>query len=96
MYRKLFGSVLLLIPVVLAWLPSDFFDHGESICLSKALLNVSCYACGMTRAVMHLIHLDFQIAWEYNALCYLVLPLVGLLWLQFTCKQFGIHILRWA
>jgi len=61
---------------VLLILPADFFDKGESICLSVFLFDIECYACGLTRAIQHLIHLDFSIGYEYNKLSIFVFPLL--------------------
>ena len=60
---------------VLIALPADFFDQGQSICLSVVLFDRECYGCGMTRGVQHLLHLDFHEAWEYNKLAFVVVPL---------------------
>ena len=68
--------ILLLIPVVLIALPADFFDTGQSICFSIIFFNNECYACGMTRAIQHLIHFDFLIGYSYNKLSILVFPLL--------------------
>ena len=56
---KFYFSGLLLIPMVLLVLPADFFDSGRTVCLSVILFNKTCYGCGITRAVDHLIHLEF-------------------------------------
>ena len=69
-------------PFVLLLLPSDFFDNGSSICLSKTLAGIECYACGLTRATMHFIHFEFQKAWEYNKLVFVVVPMLFPLWLK--------------
>ena len=65
MFRKLFfytsNIVTIVAPIVLLFLPATFFDKGESVCLSVQLANMQCYACGMTKAVMHFIHFDFPI-----------------------------------
>ena len=53
---------LLIGPVVWFILPADFFDHSTiELCLSKILFDRSCIGCGITRAVMHFIHLEFDI-----------------------------------
>jgi len=72
-YIKL--ALLIIIPIVLLILPATYFDTGESICLSKVIFDLECYGCGMTRAIMHLIHFDFKEAWDYNKISYLVLPI---------------------
>lgn len=74
-------------PVVLLILPADFFDKGESICLSKVIFNVECYACGLTRACMHLIHLQFEEAYAYHMLSFIVLPLLAVIWVQWFFKE---------
>ncbi|KAF2519893.1 DUF2752 domain-containing protein [Flavobacterium salilacus subsp. salilacus] len=81
--------VTILAPVVLLFLPADFFDKGESICLSKSLAGIECYACGMTRAVMHFIHFEFEAAWEFNKLSYIVVPLLFPLWLKAVFEAQG-------
>ncbi len=74
---------LALAPVILFLLPVDFFDNGKtSICLSKLLANVECYACGLTRGIMHFIHFDFSAAWSYNKLTFIVVPLLIPLWFK--------------
>ena len=82
--------VITITPVVLLLLPAGFFDAGESICLSKLLLNMECPACGMTRACMHLIHFDFEEAYAYNMMCFIVLPLLGVVWIQWGIKEWKI------
>lgn len=72
---KLTGA--LLAPVVLLVMPINYFDTGESLCLSKVLFDLECYACGMTRAGMHLLHLDFKGAYDFNPLIYLVAPVAA-------------------
>ncbi|MEN0045943.1 MAG: DUF2752 domain-containing protein [Bacteroidota bacterium] len=69
--------ILLLILSVLLFLPADFFDEGQSMCLSVQLFGKECYACGMTRSIMHLIHLDFSEALFYNPLGLIVAPAIG-------------------
>lgn len=61
-------------PAILVLLPADFFDEGPVMCLSRVLLDMECYGCGITRAVMHALHFEWAIAYEYNPLVVLVLP----------------------
>jgi len=68
--------ILLVIPIVLLILPADYFDSGQSICLSVLIFDINCYACGMTRAIQHLIHLEFIAAYNFNKLSIIVLPLI--------------------
>lgn len=68
-------SLMMIIGITLLLLPASFFDEGQSICLSVLLFDVQCHACGMTRAVQHLIHFDFAAAADYNKLAFIVVPL---------------------
>ena len=72
--------IAMLVPLFLWLLPADFFDKGESLCISVILFDTPCYACGMTRAIQHLLHLDFETAWAFNRLSYAVLPMLIYLW----------------
>lgn len=72
---------MIMIPVILIMLPADFFDHNEhSICLFTILSGIECWACGMTRACMHLIHLEPSIAWTFNKLSFISFPLLSFVW----------------
>ena len=74
-YPKIYLAVLLIIPLVLLLLPSAFFDSGDSICMSVVFFDRECYACGMTRAIQHIIHFDFFVAYQFNKLSVIVFPL---------------------
>ncbi len=72
---------------MLLLLPANYFDSGDSICLSVLLLDMECYACGMTRAIMHIIHFDFIIAWEYNSIAFIVFPLLVYVWVDIFSRS---------
>lgn len=84
--KKVLLVFLLVIPFLLLLLPSTYFDEGKSLCLSVILLDIECIGCGLTRAVMHLLHLEFQLAWEYNKLSFLVVPIGVLFWFHLLGK----------
>lgn len=69
-------------PFVLWLLPTDYFDNGESLCLSKILAGVECYACGLTKATMHFVHFEFEDAWNFNKLSFIVVPMLFPLWVK--------------
>jgi len=73
---------LLILAMVLVLLPADFFDGGPAICLSRVLLDMECYACGMTRACMRIIHFEFREAWAFNPLAFAVFPLLAWVWVR--------------
>ena len=85
------NSGYILIPVILLLLPAHQFDTGTSLCLSKLLLNTECYGCGMMRAIMHLIHLDFSTAFHFNKLSFIVFPLLSYLWGQSFLREVAKH-----
>lgn len=74
-------SLYFIIPIVLILLPANYFDNGINTCLSMILLNKECPACGMTRAIMHLIHFEFDMAYYYNVMSFVVFPILALIWL---------------
>jgi hypothetical protein len=67
--------------MILLILPADYFDKGQSICLSVLLFNEKCYGCGMTRAIQHIIHFDFITAYSYNKASFIVLSFLTFIWL---------------
>lgn len=69
-------GIVTLIGLTLLLLPASYFDEGQSMCISVLLFDKQCYACGMTRAVQHLIHFDFNTAASYNKLVFIVVPLI--------------------
>jgi len=74
-------SGLVLIPTVLLILPADYFDNGQSICLSVLLFDKTCYSCGITRGIQHLIHFDFVTAYQFNKSSFLVFAVLFFIWL---------------
>jgi hypothetical protein len=76
---------LILFPFVLWILPSDFFDNdGFVICPSRLFFNIECFGCGMTRAVMHCHHLEFDDAVYYNRASLIVYPALIVIWFRWV------------
>ena len=46
----------------------------NSICIFKRITGKDCWNCGMTRAFLSIIHLDFKAAYQYNSNVMLVFP----------------------
>ena len=82
-------ALSVIVPIVLICLPADFFDTGESLCLSQLLFHKECWGCGMTRACMHLIHFDVAGAYYYNALSFVVLPILVAVWAMGIYKRWN-------
>jgi hypothetical protein len=82
---------LVIFPLVLLILPATFFDNGGPMCLFTLLSGYECWGCGLTRACMHLIHLDGAKALAYNKISFVVLPILSILLLKefiATVKQY--------
>jgi hypothetical protein len=80
-------SLLILTPIVLWILPSDFFDGNEVIlCPSRLFFDVECLGCGMTRAVMHMHHFEFEDAIFFNYGSVAVYPALGVIWVMWLVK----------
>ena len=73
--------ILLLTPIVLWVLPSGFFDDGDVIiCPSRLFFDIECFGCGMTRAVMHMHHLEITEAIYYNTAVVVIFPALVFVW----------------
>lgn len=81
-----FGISLLLMLVF--YLPEDFADHGPVLCLWRRLGFHFCWGCGMTRALWHLLHGEFQLAFRFNHLVVIVAPILFGLYLQLGYESF--------
>ena len=77
----------MLFPVLIYLLPENYFDEGESYCLSKVIFNTECYGCGLSKACKHLLHLNFEKAFEYNMISFLALPLLGVIWIKWYLQK---------
>lgn len=79
-------GILLISPLVLILLPATFFDSGDTICLSVLFFNSECYACGLTRSIQHLIHLEFHEAIKFNKLSIIVFPILIIAYIKELCR----------
>jgi hypothetical protein len=75
-------GVILIVPFILWMLPANFFDTGQSICLSKLIMERDCPGCGMTRAVQHAMHGEFTLAFGFNKVIIVIMPLFIFIYLR--------------
>ncbi len=75
--------LMVFIPITLLALPKTYFDEGAAVCLSVVFLDTECPACGLTRACMRLIHLEFREAYYFNKISFVALPLLAWLWIKY-------------
>ena len=79
--------LLLLTPIILWIMPSGFFDNtGIEVCPSKLFFDIECLGCGMTRAVMHMHHLEIEEAIYYNIGVVAVFPALVVVWAMWVMK----------
>ena len=79
---------LFLLPFLLSFVSLDKLEGKHSICLFKNVLGIECYGCGITKAVIASIQLDFIRAFKYNKLIVIVMPLIVYLWIKEIVKRF--------
>ena len=78
---------LVAVPIVLWILPADAFDNGSVIlCPSRLFFNFECLGCGMTRAIMHFHHFQFDDAIYFNRGSFVVYPALVVLWIVWVIR----------
>jgi hypothetical protein len=80
LYRLLKFAGLLIIPAVIYFVPLEWLKDQNSVCLYKYLTGNECLGCGMTRAILSALHLQFENAFYYNRLFLIVIPLLAYIW----------------
>lgn len=81
--------ILVIVPLCLIVLPAYSFDNGHyTICILKLITGKDCWGCGLSRACMHLIHLDFENASYYNKMSFVVLPILMGLYIAAFLKEY--------
>lgn len=69
-------GLFFIIPAILATVSLDNLEKKHSICLIKNIFGVECYGCGLSKAIIACIQLDFVRAFHYNKLIVIVMPLI--------------------
>jgi hypothetical protein len=80
----------LLLFITLIILKPEFLinnQEGVSNCIHFKLFGFECPGCGLTRAIYHLIHLNFHIALLLNPTVILVFPIVILELISLFCQK---------
>jgi hypothetical protein len=80
---------ILTFPFFLYIIPSSWLNSGHSLCLIKNIWGRECYGCGITRAIVSAVQLDFEAAFNYNKLIVAVLPLFIYVWIKTLVKLWG-------
>ena len=58
----------------------------KNICLIKLITGKECWNCGMTRAFLSVLHLQFQRAYSFNKNVIIVFPLTVGIYIYSSCK----------
>ena len=86
----IFVILNLLLLILLYNIPRDF-ELLNNICLIKFVLKRPCWNCGMTRAFLPILHLDFETAYRLNHNVVIVFPLTVWMylysWYKFIFKE---------
>jgi hypothetical protein len=88
-------SAYIILPCLLYLIPLDWLTKQHTICLIKNIFGVECFGCGITRAIISGIQLDFIKAFEYNKMIIIVLPLFIYEWfkkLKLIYKKVGFKV----
>ncbi|MDR3367177.1 MAG: DUF2752 domain-containing protein [Prevotellaceae bacterium] len=72
---------ILLLPFFLYFVPAEWLAKQHSVCLFYNLFGWECYGCGMARAVLSVIQLEFIRAYSYNKLVVVVFPALVYVWI---------------
>lgn len=74
-------------------IPATFFVLGlldwqpPPLCMWSRFFHIRCPGCGLTHAALDLCRLDFSGAWRHNPLSWVVVPLVGFLYLRWGWRM---------
>ena len=77
---KLLVFLYILFPIVLFMVPLDWLHKQPTICIVKNIFGVNCFGCGITKAVVSGVQLNFTKAFEYNKMVIIVLPMLMYVW----------------
>lgn len=83
-----------MVPMVLFLLPLHWLEGFGTVCLIKNITGYECPGCGMSHAVISVIHGNFSDAFNYNKLVIVIFPLLSYIWLKkilFEYKKLSIE-----
>ena len=80
--RAITVGAFILAPVLIGLISLDWVESGPTLCLHKRFTGLDCLGCGMTRAIVALLHGQFTEAIAYNKGVVLAGPALGFFWLK--------------
>jgi hypothetical protein len=84
--QRIKGVGLVSIPFILHFIPICWLNGKHTICLFKNIFDRDCYGCGITRAILSILHFDLINAINYNKLVVIVFPLLVYIWTKTLIK----------
>ena len=75
-------AIFLFVPLILAAQSLDVLEQERSFCLFKTFLGHECWGCGLFKATVACLKLDFVRAFHYNKLIVIVFPLIVFYWVK--------------
>lgn len=85
-----------IIPLAILFFPYIKDNSIWTICLYKNITGHNCYGCGLTRAVLSILHLEFSKALMYNKLIIIIFPLLTYIWTKQTIKAWKNLLPTWV
>ena len=88
-FIKTYGKllILLLIPIAVFLIPVEGVEANPAPCLYRIFLKKECIGCGITRAMLNVMHLNFERAIHYNKLVVIVFPLITVIYGSIMLKE---------
>jgi len=77
----IFLIINIILLFVLYSIPINNIPLFDNICLYKSIFGIECWNCGMTRAFLYTLHLDFETAIKFNSNVIFVFPITILVYL---------------
>lgn len=73
-------AIIFVLPFILA--AAAYVLLPVQICMFKNVFGFECPGCGITRAVLEVLHGNFTSAWAFNKSVIIVFPLLVYIWLK--------------
>ena len=73
-------AMLFFLPFYLMSKSLDVLEHERSFCLFKTFLGHECWGCGLFKATVACVKLEFARAFHYNRLIVIVFPMLLYFW----------------
>lgn len=80
--RAITVALFLALPLLIVIVDQDWVNDGPTLCLHKHLTGEDCMGCGLTRAMVALLHGHLDEAFAFNRGIVIAAPVLGALWLR--------------